>query len=329
MNSTKSIDEKHPVLYFADGNIVLSAQTTARKTTEILSDESQAASEPPASVPTPETARTVLFRVHKSICALHSEVFEGMFQGSSALETFEGVPIVEMADSAEEVEAMVEAMYGSVTFTGRRHPDLPLLIGNLMNMARKYGITILQKDLTDAINRDWPSSPTEWSETQSSPEEPIPEPAAAAVFARRFHIPLLRAITLYALSCIDSRVRWDDKPSSKQKKIKQKEFKERGARWHLLSKTDLSEVDEVRELQRDMFLPGSSHNYNGPSCLYYELTDELTLLLARDRDAIRTSFVFDAGEKILYNYAASNRQYVLEKREQLWSSLLRIGQRVS
>ena len=76
----------HGSLYFSDGNIVL---TTAGGTGE-----------------------HILFRVHQSILAKNSPVFEHMLSSpGDANETYDGVPLVKLSDSREELESLLGILY--------------------------------------------------------------------------------------------------------------------------------------------------------------------------------------------------------------------------
>lgn len=83
--------EHHLTLWFPDGNIILSA----------------------ASVSAP--CATVLFRVHGFLLARHSNVFRDMLCLSappqSDDDTYEGLPVVVMQDTAVDVECMLDALY--------------------------------------------------------------------------------------------------------------------------------------------------------------------------------------------------------------------------
>ncbi len=85
--ATTHLDANH---WVSDGNVVLSA---------ISSDKS----------------RTVLFRTHKSLLSDQSEVFETMFglpqdQESVEADSYESLPLVRMPDTAEQVEALLNAL---------------------------------------------------------------------------------------------------------------------------------------------------------------------------------------------------------------------------
>ena len=78
-------------LCFQDGNIVLSAVDAA-------------------------TTRTILFRVHMSSLASRSRVFNSMLslpqgEDDEQTEVHEGSPLVRLPDSAEDVEALLRAIY--------------------------------------------------------------------------------------------------------------------------------------------------------------------------------------------------------------------------
>jgi len=84
--------EHHPKLWVSDGNVVLSAVSL-------------------------DKTRTILFRVHKSMLSDQSEVFASMFampQGQenegNLMEMYEGLPLVRLPDSAEELDALVNAL---------------------------------------------------------------------------------------------------------------------------------------------------------------------------------------------------------------------------
>ena len=83
--------ERHPTLYYDDGNVVLSGRT--------------------------QQGHRQYFRVHKSIIARHSPVLADLFaippllaQGTFA-EAYEGVVHVQMPDSAEELTSFLNMFY--------------------------------------------------------------------------------------------------------------------------------------------------------------------------------------------------------------------------
>ena len=77
--------EKHPTLYFDDGNIILSCGST-------------------------------LFCVHRTLLAKHSPVFREMFvpKDDVKLDVIRGCKLFPMDDSREEMEALLDVMYNGL-----------------------------------------------------------------------------------------------------------------------------------------------------------------------------------------------------------------------
>ena len=91
--------QRHSSLYLSDGNIVLRA------------------------VKSP--GAYVLYRVHRSLLSKHSSVLESMLDlpcNASTNETYEGVPVVTMHDSAEDLESLLKLLYGERSFLLLFHP---------------------------------------------------------------------------------------------------------------------------------------------------------------------------------------------------------------
>ena len=85
-------EERHPTLWLEDGNVVLSAKSPNDNT------------------------RTLLFRVHRSVLARQSKVFADMFElpPSDSVDLqglYEGVPRIDLHDSAEDLEEMLKVLY--------------------------------------------------------------------------------------------------------------------------------------------------------------------------------------------------------------------------
>ena len=84
-------DVHHSKFYFEDGNLV------------IRSSED------------PKRDGATLFRVHKGVLALNSPVFAGMFTlpdaGTDVQDSHNGVPLVELTDSSEDLESLFAVLY--------------------------------------------------------------------------------------------------------------------------------------------------------------------------------------------------------------------------
>lgn len=86
---------RHPVLYFADGNLVVLAKA-----------KSKAAAPSGAS-------NLIAFRLHTSLLSLGSKVFADMFTSSApGLKAYDGMPTVKLFDEAETIELLFLLMYG-------------------------------------------------------------------------------------------------------------------------------------------------------------------------------------------------------------------------
>ena len=90
-------------LWFSDGNIVLCGKPYA--------DSNNTKAEYPV-----DNVVQVHFCVHRSVLALHSQVFRDMLDLSSSEavntgESFEGIPLVELEDSASDLNALLLFLY--------------------------------------------------------------------------------------------------------------------------------------------------------------------------------------------------------------------------
>lgn len=104
-----SVDfQKHETLYLSDGNICL---------TSALPDDSNSDSSEPETRDR-ELKHRLVFRIHKSVLAIHSPVFSDMLAlsvdpiktGSLDAE-YDGAPLVFMPDSTQDLEALLAAIY--------------------------------------------------------------------------------------------------------------------------------------------------------------------------------------------------------------------------
>ncbi len=98
-NQVKIEERRHPSLYFADGDIVISATSKEKTYTEF-------------------------YRVDKVFLARHSAIFKDMFSIGSAeggsvdsnaevQQYYDGVPRVHLYDDAEDVAGFIGALYNT------------------------------------------------------------------------------------------------------------------------------------------------------------------------------------------------------------------------
>lgn len=104
---THSDAYKHPELYISDGNIILSAMPNDPDTPVFWQLTTE--------VNDPEKA--IFFRVHKSTLAKHSKIFSDMFglpvcPDGDLNSMYDGVPVVDMPDKAEDLAVLLNHFYG-------------------------------------------------------------------------------------------------------------------------------------------------------------------------------------------------------------------------
>ena len=94
--------QHHPLLYFPDGDVILSAQTA-------IPFHGLCYTEPQYASPI-----VLLFRVHKAILGHHSPAFKNMFLDAtaSAEDTYDGASVVPMiGDRAEDLAQLLTYLY--------------------------------------------------------------------------------------------------------------------------------------------------------------------------------------------------------------------------
>jgi len=223
--------ERHKSLWLSDGNIVLVATSSS------------------------DSHLSILFRVHKSVLSRQSQVFSDMFASpdNSSLnhvgdekEILEGLPLVRMHDSAEDIEALLKYLYDpvrDVAFTQPRHPDFQQKSQVLLRLADKYGLDNVKDGLIEIFKSHWPKSIKEWRYAEmirdtligqsysvaTWPEELLPEPITAALMAMQYNVKEMLPYIFYELHRCRATVDWDTQTKTGDK------FKpdERGARWNM------------------------------------------------------------------------------------------------
>lgn len=294
------------------------------------------------------SVKRILFRVHKSILSRHSPVFEGMFtlldssnhseRHDSDLElsystsdhrksvnsVYDGVPIVELSDTEEQVEQLLGFFYdllcvfSSLVFILNasefplfsppslkfRDSNTPIRLLPLMEMARKYEIEAISKYIVERVKADWPKTLEKWDKADEAlkvPEEhgpagrktKLPEPIAAINFAKRFGLYDILPAAFLELLRTPYESHWD-KTYSQDKRAEVGKSRTKSARWHLLSNQDHMLLGKLRELIRQQpekflqFKDDCVHIGHLPSALR-ECQEYLQLKICSTDDALRVS----------------------------------------
>ncbi|KAI0314498.1 hypothetical protein OF83DRAFT_443312 [Amylostereum chailletii] len=144
-------DVKSAQLWFTDGNIILRTVSNAT------------------------TPQRTVYKVHKSVLALHATFFRDLFDGPQAAfvtgsESYEDLPLMDMPDSQMDVESFLKALYFP-EYTRRHYASprlksLPEGYAGILRMATKYDAENLRETVVAAFKKLWPSKLTEWLELQ-------------------------------------------------------------------------------------------------------------------------------------------------------------------
>ncbi|THH06663.1 hypothetical protein EW145_g3934 [Phellinidium pouzarii] len=199
--------------WLSDGNIILSVRL-----------------EPPTKS---AESRFILYRIHKSNLARHSEVFEHMFSatipmaGEEAVnEMYDGLPVIEMPDSKDHVYSLLEVLYEPWLSLPYKHfePKTRNTAQLVLEIATKYEMDPIRQRIIAYIVDYWPCSLAEWDvfearlkivEDDERRDDEMDcyaqEPASAIVLARRFEIKSILPAAFYDLARIPSSADWDER----------------------------------------------------------------------------------------------------------------------
>ncbi|GJE95878.1 hypothetical protein PsYK624_120690 [Phanerochaete sordida] len=190
---------EHDKLYFADGDVVLSAKNE-----------------------TLEPQATVLFRVDKLFLSRHSEVFHNMFADASEFgqETYDGVPLVPMTDRGEDLALLISIIYDPSALhnflEGTPPAELATQVLGLADISRKYMVGKVCETIVAKVQSLWPTTLEEWdahrrrlgeAQMEYIPESieacggAFPEPASTIVFALKHDVPSVLPAAFYQLAC--------------------------------------------------------------------------------------------------------------------------------
>ncbi|KLO07743.1 hypothetical protein SCHPADRAFT_1001449 [Schizopora paradoxa] len=147
------IPRPHDTLWFFDGNIVL-------------------------------VTDTYLFKVHKSLLALHSSVFKDMFDvvgadrtnaeervGGDHQEMYEGIPSVKLVgDKGEDVSHLLRTIYERRYFDPNNDKTPIEVITALLTLSTKYDFKDIRKDLVVQLSRLYPTTLKEYDAISEAPD---------------------------------------------------------------------------------------------------------------------------------------------------------------
>ncbi|KAI1784442.1 hypothetical protein LXA43DRAFT_930136 [Ganoderma leucocontextum] len=227
--------ERHPQLYFSDGDVVLAAKVSSTTSSE--------------SRPTYQ-----LCRVHRPVLRHNSTVFANLFADAAPGELYDDVPLVEMiGDTAEALASLLTFIYNPSDVNVRRwDPDTPIAVSPTVRIANKYLVDALHGYLVRKVKEDWPLTLEDWDRREAEIEamrhaeytsgprpssskplaQAVPEPAAAIRFALEFGCPEILPAAFYQLARTDVGKDWDEPRSYSVSR-------DTPARWSLLEAPDL------------------------------------------------------------------------------------------
>ncbi|TFY59753.1 hypothetical protein EVG20_g7669 [Dentipellis fragilis] len=208
--------KRHETLYLSDGNIALVAQWNERED------------------------GCVVFRIHRSILARSSSIFEDMFSlpAGEAMEMYDGDPLVRMQDTGEDLEGLLQYLYNHPPLSLRPYdPDTQLKVRPLLRMADKFQVDVLRDRIVAQLVSDWPQTIRQWDKLESEIQT---RPASAIRLARDFNIPEILGTAFYHLSRINIEHDWDSSRGVDKhgKPARVSNHRRRTARWDLLEKED-------------------------------------------------------------------------------------------
>ncbi|GJE96801.1 hypothetical protein PsYK624_130070 [Phanerochaete sordida] len=177
-------------------------------------------------------------------------------------ETYDGLPMVQLHDDAEDLDAFIKFLYNFGIPLKRLDPDTPLRVQGILKLAAKYQVDSIRTRIVQRLEDDWPTSALSWLrfsnderlfsedcaryislEDGKYPEDNFPEPAAAIRLARDFDIPSILPAAYLRLLYADPTLNWDD---IRRKRDGAPARSIRSARWHLLDHVDMLRVAQGR-----------------------------------------------------------------------------------
>ncbi|TFY78391.1 hypothetical protein EWM64_g5620 [Hericium alpestre] len=161
---------RHPDLWLARGDIVLVCDATG-------------------------------FCASQCILALNSTVFQDMFAtvDPAQNEVFEGLSVVRLQDSAEEMSHLLKAMHFRQYIQKKSKPAFKVLAA-VLKLSTKYMIDDLREEIVDTLASIFPSTFASWSVDKRDYLPGDTDEMYAVELAKTYNIPIMLPMAFY-ISC--------------------------------------------------------------------------------------------------------------------------------
>ncbi|KAJ7102328.1 hypothetical protein B0H15DRAFT_898482 [Mycena belliarum] len=220
-----------------------------------------------------------LYRIHKFMLARHSPHFADMFKAEGPfeqpLETYEGLPVVPLAEPAVEVFKLLCCLYNAMNGAAFKDDQRPIARYDwLLRMCDKYKIAPLREVIFAQLKIEWPDTLSGWDAREAQIavlgkqhlaarpsgrvhnmylDDRLPEPVATIGIARANGLLQLLPAAFYDLARRDPRADWDafHGITTRNLPANQRMLAEgmRSARWNTLGAQDLLALAAAKERQ--------------------------------------------------------------------------------
>ncbi|KAJ7610274.1 hypothetical protein DFH06DRAFT_1246302 [Mycena polygramma] len=150
-------------------------------------------------------AENTLYRVNRDILARHSPVFQDVFliPQPPNEETLEGCPIVQLSDSALDIQLLLAAFYNPY----HNKTSQPFnLIACMLRLGRKYDIASFTNDAVSRIHHDFPARLLSWDRRSAAGFFEKIETAGGILIDLlnlAYEMGIYRSIPALAFRCLD------------------------------------------------------------------------------------------------------------------------------
>ncbi|KAI0316200.1 hypothetical protein OF83DRAFT_1128265, partial [Amylostereum chailletii] len=156
---------------------------------------------------------TVGFRVHRSVLAMHSEVFRDMFtvgRKDDQGEMFDGCLVLRLQDAAEDIKYLLRALYYREFAQDKRALSL-FVLAAVLRMATKYIIQSLRRELVAYVLVLFPSSRAGCRTLLRNPDiVPVDfNPLLGVEIALTCDLPILLPVACYGAARMELKAVYD------------------------------------------------------------------------------------------------------------------------